>query len=183
VVSRSLDNRISAYIAAQVIAGLAAAGGAPGPVVAVASVQEETSLSGARVAGYTLEPDLAIVVDVTHASDGPGAGYEASGEHPLGSGPTILRGPHANERLVRLLREAAAAAEIPYTLEVAGGSTATDADAVHNNRRGIPTAIISVPLRYMHSPVEMVQLSDVEHTIALIIATLSGLDRDRVHSS
>jgi endoglucanase len=175
VVSRSLDNRISAYVAAQVIAGLASGDGAAGPVVAVASVQEETSLSGARVAGYTLEPDAAIVIDVTHASDGPGAGYEANGEHPLGSGPTILRGPHASERLVRVLREAAAELAIPHTLEVAGGSTATDADAVHNSRQGIPTAIISVPLRYMHSPVEMVQLSDVEHTVALVIALIQRL--------
>jgi putative aminopeptidase FrvX len=176
VVSRSLDNRISAYVAAEALRRLAEQGGAPGPVLAVASVQEETSLAGARTAAYASDLDAAVVIDVTHASDAPGGSYELEGEHPLGSGPVITRGAHANPRLVAAMRAAAAAAAIPYTLMASGGSTATDADAVHPTRGGIPTVVLSVPLRYMHSPVEMVQLSDVEHTIALLVAFLRGLD-------
>ncbi len=175
VVSRALDNRISAYIAAEVLRRLAEAGRAPGPVVAVAGVQEETTLAGARAAAYAAEVDVAIVIDVTHASDGVGASYEFNGEHPLGSGPVITRGAHVSERLVTGLRAAADRRSIPYTLEAAGGATHTDADAVHDNRGGIPTALLSVPLRYMHSPVEMVQLSDVEHAIALLVEFIAGL--------
>ncbi len=175
LVSRSLDNRISAYIAAEAVRRLAENGGAAGPVVAVASVQEETSLAGARTAAYASELDLAVVIDVTHASDAPGGSYETEGEHPLGSGPVITRGAHSNARLVAGLRAAAAKADIPYTLMASGGATATDADAVHLTRGGIPTVVLSVPLRYMHSPVEMIQLSDVEATIALLVEFLGAL--------
>jgi putative aminopeptidase FrvX len=175
LISRSLDNRVSAYIAAEAIRRVAQRGGAPGAVVAVASVQEETSLAGARTAAFTAGLESAIVIDVTHASDAPGGSYETEGEHPLGSGPVITRGAHANPRLVSSLRAAAERADIAYTLMANGGATATDADAVHASRGGIPTAVLSVPLRYMHSPVEMVQLSDVEATIALLVEFLGGL--------
>jgi putative aminopeptidase FrvX len=175
LVSRSLDNRISAYIAAEAIRRLAESGGAPGAVVAVASVQEETTYAGARTAAYAAGLDIAVVIDVTQASDAPGGSYELSGDHRLGSGPVITRGAHSNPQLVAALRSTAEQAGIPYTLMAAGGLTATDADAVHSSRGGIPTVVLNVPLRYMHSPVEMVQLSDVEHTIGLLLAFLDSL--------
>jgi putative aminopeptidase FrvX len=174
LISRSLDNRISAYVAAEAVRRVAESGGAPGAVVAVASVQEETSLTGARTAAFAADIDLAIVIDVTHASDAPGGSYETEGDHALGSGPVITRGAHANPAVVAALRAAAERADIPYTLMANGGATATDADAVHASRGGIPTAVLCVPLRYMHSPVEMIQLSDVEATIALLVAFLSS---------
>lgn len=176
LVSRSLDNRISAYISAEIVRRLAEGGGAPGPVVAVAAVQEETSLAGARTTAFAAAPDVAVVIDVTHASDAPGGSYELEGDHALGSGPVITRGAHSNAGLVAALRAAAARAEIPYTLMANGGVTATDADAVHVSRGGIPTVVVSVPLRYMHSPVEMIQLSDVEATIELATEFIGGLN-------
>ena len=175
VVSRSLDNRVSAYAAARVMQRLAETGGATGSVTAVAAVQEETSLAGARVASFALAPDFAVVIDVTQAADGPGDSQEVAGDARLGSGPAILRGAHADARLVRALRDTAEALEVPYTLEAAGGSTATDADAVHVSRAGIPTCIVSIPLRYMHSPVEMIQLSDVEQTAELVHGLIGRL--------
>jgi putative aminopeptidase FrvX len=175
LISRSLDNRISTYIAAEAVRRLSEAGGAPGEIVAVAGVQEEIGLSGARAASYSSGVEVAVVIDVTHASDAPGGSYELEGEHPLGSGPVITRGAHASEKLVGALRAAAERRDIPYSLMANGANTYTDADAVHDNRGGIPTAVLSVPLRYMHSPVEMIQLSDVEHTIELLVEFLVSL--------
>ncbi len=175
IVSRSLDNRLGAYIALEV-ARRAAEAGAPGDVVAIAAAQEEIGCHGARTAVFALEPDLALVFDVTTASDSPGADPSDDGEHGLGSGPTILRGPLLHPRLVELLLETAEADGIPYTLEVAGGQTNTDADYTHISRGGVPTAVVSVPLRYMHSPSELAQLSDVEDAIRLSVGFLQRLE-------
>ena len=175
VVSRSLDNRLGAYIALEVAHRVAEAG-APGDVVAIAAAQEEIGCHGARTAVFALEPDVALVFDVTTASDSPGADPAEDGAHELGSGPTILRGPLMHPRLVELLLETAAADGIPYTLEVAGAQTNTDADYTHISRGGVPTAVVSVPLRYMHSPSELAQLSDVEAAIDLSVGFLQRLE-------
>ncbi len=175
VVSRSLDNRLGAYIALEA-ARRAAEAGTPGDVVAIAAAQEEIGCHGARTAVFALEPDLALVFDVTDASDSPGADPKDDGEHALGSGPTILRGPLLHPRLVELLVETAAADGVAYTFEVAGGQTNTDADYTHISRGGVPTAVVSVPLRYMHSPSELVQLSDVEDAIRLTTGFLQRLE-------
>jgi len=175
IVSRSLDNRLGAYIALEAARRVAEAG-SPGDVVAIAAAQEEIGCHGARTAVFALEPDLALVFDVTTASDSPGADPAEDGAHALGSGPTILRGPLMHPRLVELLLETAAADGIPYTLEVAGGQTNTDADYTHISRGGVPTAVVSVPLRYMHSPSELAQLSDVEDAIRLCVGFLQRLE-------
>jgi putative aminopeptidase FrvX len=175
IVSRSLDNRLGAYIVLEA-ARRAAEAGAPGDVVAIAAAQEEIGCHGARTAVFALEPDLALVFDVTAASDSPGADAKDDGEHALGSGPTILRGPLLHPHLVELLVETAEADGIPHTLEVAGGQTNTDADYTHISRGGVPTAVVSVPLRYMHSPSELAQLSDVEDAIRLATGFLQRLE-------
>jgi len=175
IVSRSLDNRLGAYIALEA-ARRAAEAGVPGDVVAIAAAQEEIGCHGARTAVFALEPDLALVFDVTTASDSPGADPADDGEHSLGSGPTILRGPLMHPLLVELLLASAEAESIPYTLEVAGGQTNTDADYTHISRGGVPTAVVSVPLRYMHSPSELGQLSDVEDAIRLTVGFLQRLE-------
>ncbi len=175
IVSRSLDNRLGAYIALEAARRVAEAG-SPGDVVAIAAAQEEIGCHGARTAVFALEPDIALVFDVTTASDSPGADPADDGAHALGSGPTILRGPLMHPRLVELLLEVAAADGIPYTLEVAGGQTNTDADYTHISRGGVPTAVVSVPLRYMHSPSELAQLSDVEDAIRLSVGFLQRLE-------
>ena len=174
LVSRALDNRLGCYIALE--AARRAAGEATGDVVAIAATQEETGAHGIRSAVFALEPDLALVFDVTSTSDVPGADPREDGKHELGSGPTILRGTIIHPRISELLVECAEAEGIPYTIEVAGGVSMTDADATHLSRAGIPTGLVSIPLRYMHSPVELCDLDDVEATIRLTVAFLCRLE-------
>jgi endoglucanase len=150
---------------------VAEAGGAAGDVAGVAVTQEETTFGGATTTAYSLRPQVAIVVDVTHATDAPGVDPKENGKHELGSGAVIGRGPVLHPRVFELLHETAEAESIPFTLEShIGRGTFTDADAVHLSRGGVPVGLISIPLRYMHSPVELVQLDDVEACISLIVA-------------
>jgi endoglucanase len=118
------------------------------------------------------------VVDVTHASDIPGVDAAKSGEAKLGHGPQIGRGANLHPRMSQLLLEAAEAEGIPHTIAVPGRRTGTDADAIHISRAGVPCGLISVPLRYMHSPVETVQLADVENAIELLAAACLRLKPD-----
>ena len=178
VASRALDNRLGVFVAIEVARRVKEAGGGGGPVAGVAAVQEEIGAHGARVMAYGLEPDLAVVVDVTHASDAPGVDPGELGEHGLGSGPVITRGAVVNRAVNDLLDEVAAAEGIECSTEASGRSTGTDADTVHLSRTGVPTAVVSIPLRYMHSPVEMVDLADVEATIKLLTALALRLEAD-----
>ena len=125
---------------------------------------------------YGLQPDLAVVVDVTHATDAPGVDAGELGDHGLGSGPAVTRGAIVSRPLNDLLSAAAEAEGIETTVEVSGGATHTDADSIHLSRRGVPTAVVSIPLRYMHSPVELVELEDVENVIRLITAMALRLE-------
>jgi putative aminopeptidase FrvX len=179
VISRSLDNRLGVYVALEVARRVSEAGGGAGPVAAVAAVQEELGSHGARAMAYGLQPDLAVVVDVTHATDAPGVEAGELGEHGLGSGPVITRGAIVSRPLNDLLDEAAESVGIDCTTEAAGGPTRTDADVVHMSRTGVPTAVVSIPLRYMHSPVELVELGDVEAAIAVIAAMALRLEADK----
>jgi putative aminopeptidase FrvX len=179
VASRAFDNRLGVYVAVEVARRVHEAGGGGGPVAGVAAVQEEIGAHGARAMAYGLEPDLAVVVDVTHAKDAPGVEPGELGKHGLGEGPVITRGAIVSRPLNDLLDEAAHVEGIECATEVSGGATHTDADVVHMSRTGVPTAIVSIPLRYMHSPVEVVDLADVEATISLIAAMALRLDPDQ----
>jgi putative aminopeptidase FrvX len=170
ITARALDNRLGAFVALQAARIVAEAGGAEWELAAVAATQEEITFGGSRTSAFALAPDAAIVVDVTHATDAPGIDVKESGKHPLGSGPVLSRGSTLNQELFELLFETAEAEKIPFTLEANARATGTDADAVHLARGGIPTALVSIPLRYMHSPVELVQLDDVEACARLIAA-------------
>ena len=139
-------------------------------MAAVAAVQEEIGSKGAATTAFSLEPDLALAVDVTHATDAPGVEEKELGRHPLGSGPVIGRGSTLSPRIFELLAETAERLDAPHSVEASGRATWTDADAIQISRAGIPAGLISIPLRYMHSPVEMVDLADVEATIELIAA-------------
>jgi endoglucanase len=177
VVARSMDNRLGCFVALEVARTVAEAGGAPGDVVAAAVVQEETGpLSGSTTTAFGLEPDIAIVVDVTHATDVPGTDEREHGTHKLGSGPVIGRGTTLHPALFERLFETAEREGIAVTVEASGRYSYTDADAFHLSRAGIPTALIQLPLRYMHSPVEMVQLTDVQDAVRLIAAFCQGLE-------
>jgi putative aminopeptidase FrvX len=176
VVSRSMDNRIGCFVAAEAARLVAADGGAPGDVVAMAVAQEETTFAGARTSAFAVEPDLAIVVDVTFATDQPGIELGSMTKHPMGSGPVIARGTTLHPLISELLYDVATENEIAFTMESMGRATGTDADAVHLSRAGVPTGVVSVPLRYMHSPVEMVQIDDITRAAELIAAFAQRLE-------
>lgn len=178
IASRALDNRLGVYVAIEVARRVKEAGGNAGPVAGVAAVQEEIGAHGAGVMAYGLQPDLAVVVDVTHATDAPGVDPGEIGEHGLGSGPVITRGAIVSRTVNRLLEEAAEAEGIEFAVQVSGRQTGTDADTVHMSRHGVATAVVSIPLRYMHSPVEVVQLDDVEKVIRLLTAVALRLEAD-----
>jgi putative aminopeptidase FrvX len=171
IASRSVDNRIGAFVVLEALRLLAAASPAA-MVAAVATTQEEIGYAGggARTSAYSLEPQVGLVVDVTFASDAPGIEKKAVGEHKLGSGPVITRGSATHTALVDRLVAVAEAEGIPFTLTAAPRYTATDADAIYLSRTGVATAVISVPNRYMHSPNEIVALSDLEAAARLIAA-------------
>jgi putative aminopeptidase FrvX len=176
--SRALDNRLGSFVALEAARLVAEAGGAQWEIAAVAAAQEETTFGGSRTSAFALEPDAAIVVDVTHATDAPGIDVKEAGKHELGSGPVISRGSNLNHRLFELLYETAEAEDIPFTVEASARATGTDADAVHISRGGVATGLVSIPIRYMHSPVELVQLGDVHACARLIAAFALRLDGD-----
>jgi putative aminopeptidase FrvX len=178
LVSRSLDNRIGCFVAAEAARLIAAAGGAPGDVLALAVAQEETTFAGARTSAFGLDPDLAIVVDVTHATDQPGVELGPVTTHKLGSGPVIARGTSLHPVVTDLLHDTGEREELPFSVESLGRATGTDADAVHATRTGIPTGLVSVPLRYMHSAVELASLSDIDAAAKLIAAFAQRLTAD-----
>ena len=178
IASRSLDNRMGAFVVLEALRLLSEADGFDAEVVAVASVQEEIGLYGARGAAFGLDPDAAIAVDVTHATDTPGISKDENGDHELGSGPVIARASNLSPLVSDGLIAAAEAADIPYTLQADSRSTGTDADAIQFQRAGIATGLVSCPNRYMHSPNEMVDVEDVENCARVIAAYIKGLDAD-----
>ena len=175
LVSRSMDNRLGAYVALEALRRCHERASLSGSFAAIAAVQEEIGLYGSRTSAFAVRPDLAVVVDVTHATDAPGIEEKELGSHPLGSGPVIFRGSTLSPKVFELLVEAAEESGIEHTVGATGNTTSTDADAVQISRSGIPTGLVEIPLRYMHSPVEMVDLADVEATVELIAAFASRL--------
>jgi putative aminopeptidase FrvX len=177
IASRSLDNRLGSYVALEVARRVAAEGGTPGDVAGVAVVQEEVGdFAGSRTTAFELRPAVAIAVDVTHATDIRGGDPDEEGEHKLGSGPVIMRGPSMHPQVFDLLYETAEREGIPVTVEVSRGHTNTDADAVYLSRAGVATGLVSIPIRYMHTPIETVQLDDVEAVVRLVVAFARRLE-------
>ena len=175
--SRSLDNRIGAYVVLEALRLLVTDRPA-GRVTAVGTTQEEIGLTGggARTSATELDAQVAIVVDVTHATDYPGVEKRKHGEFKLGGGPVLSRGSAVNPVVFDRLVAAADAEKIPYTIEAAPRSTSTDADNIFTAHRGVATGLVSVPLRYMHSPNELVELEDVSRAARLLAAFARGID-------
>jgi putative aminopeptidase FrvX len=169
IASRAIDNRIGAFV---VLEALRRYAGNPGiaAVAAVATTQEEISYhgGGALIAAGKLAPTMAIAIDVTHATDHPTAEKKDSGDHRLGGGPVLTRGSVVSPVVFRILRDSATRLEMPFTVQAAGRETLTDADFIHLAREGIPTGLVSIPNRYMHSPNEMVSLDDIDQTASLL---------------
>jgi putative aminopeptidase FrvX len=170
--SKSLDNRVCVYAALEALRRLADV--EPPAVALVASTQEEIGGHGARVAAYGLRPQAALVLDVTYATDVPDANPREAGNHRLGGGPAIFRGPTIHPGVYELLERAATESGIPFSVET-GMRTMTDADVVQLAGAGIPCGVLSVPIRYMHSAVEVADLSDVDALIELVVALARSL--------
>jgi putative aminopeptidase FrvX len=169
IVSRSIDNRIGAFVVLEALRRYAENPGTA-RVVAVATTQEEIAWrgGGALASAVKVGPAMSIVVDVTFATDHPGVEKKELGEAALGAGPVLTRGSVVSPVAYALLRDAAERLTIPYTVQAAGRESFTDADAIHNAREGIATALLSVPNRYMHSPNEMVAVEDLDRAAAVI---------------
>lgn len=144
-------------------------------VWAAATVQEETSYAGGATSAFALRPDLAIILDVTFAQGGEGKRWET---YPLGGGPTLGIGPTVHPFLLKKLKETAARLDIPCAVEPMPELSATEADVIQLSRAGIPTAAVSIPIRYMHMPVEVAALADIERAAALVAEFVSALEPD-----
>lgn len=171
LVGRALDNRIGGFIIAEVLARLSKAKKRPqATVIAVNAVQEEIGGNGAMMVTYRLNPDLAICLDVTHATDTPAVDQKKHGSVTLGGGPSLTHGGANHLNVVKRLMNVAAKEKITLQHESSSRFTGTDTDKIFHQREGIPSALVSLPLRYMHSVVEMCDLADVEQVIDLLAA-------------
>lgn len=168
-VSRAFDDKAGVWVAVRVLEELAKAGRAQGDFTSAATVQEEIGVRGGETSAYGVHPDVGIAFDVTHATDYPGIDKTKHGSIVCGEGPVIARGPNINPIVFERLVAAAEAEGIPYQIEAEPGVTGTDARAIQIARGGKATGLVSVPLRYMHTPTEVVALSDLEKTVKLIV--------------
>jgi putative aminopeptidase FrvX len=179
VTGRAIDNRIGGFIIAQAFERLRKARAKlKVNVIALNSVQEEVGGFGARMMSYRLRPDAAIVTDVTHATDTPGINHREHGLVKLGKGAVIQHGGAAHPAIVRMLEDVAGARSIAVQHEATSVRTGTDTDSIFHSRSGIPSALISTPLRYMHSPAELVSLEDVECVAGLMTEFVLALKGD-----
>ncbi|MDF1580536.1 MAG: M42 family metallopeptidase [Desulfuromonadales bacterium] len=176
VTSRALDDKMGAYIITRVLRNLHARGASPVELIGVSTVQEEVGLRGGATSVYGIKPDVGIAVEVGFATDYPEMDKKDIGHIKIGGGPIIGRGPNINPVLFRLLLETARAEGIPCQVMAAPRATGTDANVMQLSRGGVATALVSVPLRYMHTPVELLSLTDLEHTVQLLTAVLDKID-------
>jgi endoglucanase len=185
IASRSIDNRIGAFVVLEALR-LLSEGPASAYVAAVATTQEEIGFytgGGASTSAFRIEPDVALVVDVTFSTDAPGVDKKEVGDHKLGGGPVLTRGSASHPLVFERLASIADRESIPFTISAAPKWTSTDADSIFLSRSGVATAVLSVPNRYMHSPSEMVDTKDLESTARLIAAFCRDLTEgeDFVH--
>jgi putative aminopeptidase FrvX len=175
--AKSFDNRMAVWICAETIRLLA---GRPlrASLFSVSTVQEEIGLRGARTSSFGISPSIGIALDVCHATDYPEADKRRVGDIRLGRGPVVHRGANINPRVFELLVAAARAESIPIQIEAAPAGTGTDANAMQLNQAGMATGIVSVPLRYMHTPCETLSLTDLENAARLCAAFVARLTGD-----
>ena len=176
--ARAFDNKVGAYVVGETLIRLSAeAKKIAAKVVAVATSQEEIGTRGATGSGYSVDPQVALVVDVGHATDHPDCDNRKYGETKLGGGPIICRGPNINPKVFDGLVAAAKRLKIPYQVESDPRPTGTDARAIQVARAGVATGVVSIPLRYMHTPSEVVDLEDVERCVKLFAEFARGIPK------
>lgn len=170
-IARAFDNRIGTFAVAETLRLLTESKQKlKAEISAVSNIMEEVGLLGARQIAYTLKPDAALVVDVTHATDYPGVSKIQHGDISIGKGPTITHGGCNHPEVVARLEKVAAEQKIKIQHEAMSAASGTDTDVIFWTRGGIPSALISLPNRYMHSPVELVSLTDLERIPELMAA-------------
>lgn len=170
--ARGFDNKMGAFIVAEALRRLKEEGGLDPKVgvYAVGTVQEEIGLRGARTSAYTVGAQSGLAVDVNHATDYPTISKTKHGEICIGKGTTVTRSANVNPIVFSMLLEAAEKAKITHQVHIYAGITPTDANPMQVNRSGMATGLIGVPLRYMHTPCEVLALDDVEQCISLMVA-------------
>jgi endoglucanase len=168
--ARAFDNKVGAYVVGEALIRLKADKAKLGAkLVSVATTQEEIGVRGATTSAFAVDPHVALAVDVGHATDHPDCDNRKYGETKLGGGPIICRGPNINPKVFTRLLECAKRAGIPYQLEADPRPTGTDARAIQMARGGVACGLVSIPLRYMHTPSEVVDLQDAENCVKLFV--------------
>jgi len=174
--ARAFDNKVGAYVVGEALIRLSGdRKKLAARVVSVATSQEEIGTRGATSSGYSVDPQVALVVDVGHATDHPDCDNRKYGETKLGAGPILCRGPNINPKVFDNLVKAARKLKIPYQVESDPRPTGTDARAIQVGRAGVATGVVSIPLRYMHTPSEVVDLEDVERCVRLFVEFARGV--------
>lgn len=169
VVARGFDDRVGAFIALETLAELSKIKeNLNVSVYAVATVQEEIGLRGARTSAFGIDPHVGIAIDVTHTTDQPGVEKKLLGDIKLGGGPVIARGPNISPKVYEKLVNTAKELNIPYQIEGVPHATGTDANVIQITKAGVATGLVSVPNRYMHTPCEVVNLDDLDNIIKLL---------------
>jgi len=177
-VARAFDDRIGSFVVAEILHELSRSKTLKAAVHCVSSVQEELGLRGARTSAYGIDPMVGIATDVTFATDQPGVDPKHVGDIKLGKGPVIARGPNINPRVFDLLVETAKKKKIPYQIEGIPRATGTDANVIQTTRAGVAAGLVSIPVRYMHTPVETLDLGDAENTVKLLAAFSEAVTPD-----
>lgn len=175
--ARAIDNRLGGFIIAQVLERLSDAP-PTWTVQGANSVQEEIGGHGAEMIAHRLDPDVAVAFDVTHATDSPGIDSSKHGSISMGEGPTVTHGTSTHPKVVQRLVDVADGEGISLQHEPSDRRTGTDTDSIFKSRSGVPSGLVSVPLRYMHSTVEVVDTEDIEQCIQLLTAFVRSLDVD-----
>lgn len=167
IVGRGFDDKAGVFVITEVLKSLSKEK-FNASLYGVATVQEEIGLRGAITSAYGISPEVGIAIDVTFATDFPTVNKKKAGDIKIGSGPVIARGPNINPRIFNLLVNTAKTQGIPYQIEAISKATGTDANVIQLTRSGVATGLVSIPLRYMHTPVEIISVADLENTAALL---------------
>lgn len=176
VSSRGFDDKAGCFVVAETLRLVKEAGKRLDvDLIGVSSVQEEIGLRGGTTSSYSVNPDVGICVEVDFATDQPDVEKKHNGEVALGKGPILTRGANINPRLFELLSETSEKEKITVQYTANPRATGTDANVMQISRGGVATALVKIPLRYMHTPIEMVSLSDLENAAKLIVATLERI--------
>ena len=174
VIGRGFDDKTGSFTVSEVLR-LLKGKKIKASVFAVSTVQEELGLRGGKTSAYGIDPDIGIAIDVTFASDHPDTDKKQLGDISLGKGPVVARGPNINPRVYSRLVDIAGSQKIPIQVEPAPRATGTDANVIQLTRSGVAAGLVSIPNRYMHTPVEMVHLGDLENTAKLLAAYIESL--------